>query len=546
MKKLFFLLFISVFFYNTTEAQKAVNFSETELIIKFKADTDIDYKNCLFTQKFKNSTIDALNKKAEVKSIKATGNKKEGRTYVLKFKNKSDIDLLVKDYLNTGLFEYVEPNYIGKGHGVQFTPNDPLYYNRQWSHYNDGTFPLSNATTDADIDSELAWDITQGSSSIMVAVIDSGLKLDHPEFSGRIWQNNGETSDGTDTDGNGYIDDLYGGWDFANNDNNPSDDHGHGTNVAGIAVATGNNNMGYAGVNWSSGILICKALDSNNSGYYTWMTDAIYYAVDNGAHVINMSIGGNSASGLLEDAVNYAYNNNVYLVVSAGNQNSSIQYPARYANALAIGSTNSDDTRSNPFFWDPNSGSNYGPELDFSAPGNYIYGPNHLSNSDYGWYWGGTSQAAPHVAGVISLLLSIKPDLTVTQIRTILEDSSEDQVGDSEDTAGWDQYFGHGRLNAYNAVTHQLLGNEQFTSINTNLIVYPNPIINDITIDNIEQGNYTIVLYDILGKQQFNYSTSSIDNQITMKIPKLAEGTYLMKITEVSLKSTITKKIIVQ
>ena len=140
-----------------------------------------------------------------------------------------------------------------------------------------------------------------------------------------------------------------------------------------------------------------------------------------------MSVGGNSSSTTLSEAIDYAYNNNISVIVSTGNQNSSIQYPAKYSNSFAIGSTDPDDTRSDPFFWDSSSGSNYGPELDFVAPGNFIYGLNHLSNTNYNYYWGGTSQAAPHVTGLISLLLSEVPSLTVENIREILINSSEDE-----------------------------------------------------------------------------------------------------------------------
>jgi len=531
---------------NTSFAQESKNYSEKELIIKFKKEVPIDYKNCLFTHKFNVKKIDSLNKANSVKKIKETGNKKEGRTFLILFNNKIPVKNLIESYMNTGLFEYVEPNFIGKGHGIQFTPNDPLYYNNQWSHYNDGTFPLSSATTDADIDTDLAWNITQGNSNITVAILDSGLKLDHPEFSGRIWENTDEISDGTDTDGNGFIDDLNGGWDFANNDNDPTDDHGHGTNVAGVALATGNNNIGYAGVNWNSKIIVCKILGSDGTGLYTWWADAIYYSVDNGANVINMSVGGNDASSLLEDAINYAYSNNVYVVVSAGNQNSVIQYPAKYENALAIGSTDADDTRSNPFFWDPISGSNFGSELDFIAPGNYIYGPNHQSNTDYSWYWGGTSQAAPHVTGIISLLLSLNSGLTVSEIRTILEESSEDQVGDSEDTSGWDQYYGFGRVNAFNAVTHNILGFTQNNETTMNVVIYPNPVSDYLTISNLNQGYYQINIYDLLGK---NLYTDDFTNQFSTKeiqLPKLTSGTYFIKITDKFFDNSVSKKIIIQ
>src|SRR5690606_34779844 len=123
------------------------------------------------------------------------------------------------------------------------------------------------------------------------------------------------------------------------------------------------------------------------------------------------------------------------------------------------------------------SGSNYGPELDFVAPGNYIYGLSYSSNTNYNSYWGGTSQAAPHVTGLISLLLSIDPDLSVDEVRTILEESSEDQVGNSDDTIGWDQYYGHGRINAFQALTQLTLSVDNFENTTKDLLIFPNPVV---------------------------------------------------------------------
>jgi thermitase len=504
--------------------------NNNELIVKFKANKKPKSSEVLKLQKFDNSDISLLNKSNKIESIELTGNKKERDTYILELNSSKPIEELIELYKKTGLFEYVEPNYVGNGHGFQTTPNDNNF-NRQWSHYNDGTFSLSNSTTDADIDTDLAWDITQGDPNLIVAILDSGAKLDHPEFSRRIWMNTNENQNGTDTDSNNYIDDTNG-WDFVNDDNDPTDDHGHGTNVTGIALASGNNSIGYAGVNWNSKIMICKILDNNNSGFYSWWAEAIYYAVDNGASVINMSVGGNGSSTLLENAINYAYDNNVPVVVSTGNQNSVIEYPAKYTNAFAIGSTNPDDTRSVPFFWSATSGSNFGSELDFVAPGNYIYGLSYSSNTNYNSYWGGTSQAAPHVAGLISLLLSVEPSLSVSEIRTILEESSEDQVGDSNDTSGWDQYYGHGRINAFHALTHSTLNIDNFENTNKDLLIYPNPIISsgNLKILNLANGENVINIYNIIGQNIYNIKKSTLGNSTTISLPELNTGVYLLKI----------------
>ena len=516
------------------------------LIVQFKVNEKPKSSKVLKLQKFNNPEIRSLNKSNKIKSIKLTGNKKKKDTYILALDSSKSVKELIEDYKKTGLFKYVEPNYVGSGHGFQNTPND-TYFNRQWSHYNDGTFSASNATSDADIDTDLAWDITQGDPNLIVAILDSGAKLDHPEFSGRIWVNTNENEDGSDTDSNNFVDDING-WDFVNNDNDPTDDHGHGTNVGGIALASGNNNLGYAGVNWNSKIMICKILDEENSGYYSWWADAIYYAVDNGASVINMSVGGDGSSTLLEDAVNYAYDNNVPVVVSTGNQNSVIQYPAQYENAFAIGSTNPDDTRSVPFFWNETSGSNYGPALDFVAPGNYIYGLNNSSNTNYNYYWGGTSQAAPHVAGLISLLLSVDSNLTVDVIRTILEETSDDEVGDSEDTAGWDQYYGHGRINAFQALTHSSLSIDKFDGTNQNLIVYPNPTASgsNLKIFNLVNGENVITIYNMIGQKIYKTSHSSLDNAAIINLPGLTTGNYILRINNTSKNKSTIKNLIIK
>jgi thermitase len=521
--------------------------NNTQLIVKFKENKKPQSSKVLKLQKFENADIRFLNESNKLQAIKLTGNKKEKNTYILKLDSSKPMEELIELYKKIGLFEYVEPNFVGNGHGYSFqtSPNDE-YYERQWSHYNDGTFSFSNSTTDADINTDLAWDITQGDPNLIVAILDSGAKLDHPEFSGRIWINTNENQNSSDTDSNNYIDDING-WDFVNNDNDPTDDHGHGTNVAGIALASGNNSIGYAGVNWNSKIMICKILDEDNVGYYSWWAEAIYYAVDNGASVINMSAGGTNSSNTLKNAVDYANSNNVSIVVSVGNQNAAIQYPANYDGAFAIGSTNSDDTRSVPFFWSATSGSNYGAELDFVAPGHYIYGLSYTSNTNYNYYWGGSSQAAPLVTGLISLLLSVKPDLTVPEIRAILERSSEDQVGDAEDTSGWDQYYGHGRINAYTALTDGTLNVFTFENTTKDLLVYPNPTTSgsNLKIFNLVDGKHTIHINNMIGQNIYSSKNSTINNSTTISLPKLNTGTYILKIIN-NLKniSTIKKLII--
>jgi subtilisin family serine protease len=498
------------------------DFSKNQLIVQFKTPLDKN-KSALFSE---NNKLTKLNDSLKLKSFTVIGNKKLQKTYLLIFKNEVDVTAVIALYKKTNLFEYVEPNYIVRGHEVlQTIPNDPLYSNRQWSHFNNGTFSLSPSTNDADIDTDLAWDITQGDPNLIVAVLDTGLKLDHPEFAGRI----------------------VPGYDFVNNDNDPTDDHGHGTNVTGIVLAKGNNAIGYAGVNWNSRIMNCKILNNNNLGVYSSMINGLYFAVDNGAKVINLSAGGNLPSAILEDAINYAYNNNVSVVVSSGNQNGTIQYPAKYANAFAVGSTDSNDRRSIAFLGNTANGSNFGPELDFVAPGNYIFGLSHISDTNYNIARGGTSQAAPHVTGIVSLLLSIEPSLTVNQIRLILQQSSEDLVGDSFDTLGWDQYYGFGRVNAFNAVSNPLLSNSEYFLESKNLKVFPNPIKDDnaITISGLEPSiNYNLKIISIEGKMIKEIKNVITDGVYTIENLSLQSGVYFISIYNMNNKSIFNKKIL--
>ncbi|AWI26927.1 S8 family peptidase [Flavobacterium pallidum] len=517
MKRIITFLFLALSF--TAFSQQA-DYAPKQFIADIKLPAGKDAVTYFLTH----AALSRLNDSLKLESVRVIGNKKTNSTLLLKFKDEINVLPAITAYSKTGLFEYVEPDFIGHGHGIkQTTPNDLYFSSRQWSHVNNGTFDLS-AVADADIDTDMAWDITQGDPNLIVAVLDTGLRLTHPEFAGRI----------------------VDGWDFVNNDNNPTDDYGHGTNVTGIALATGNNAVGYAGVNWNSKIMSCKILDQNNIGYYSNWADAIYYAVDHGAKVINLSAGGDGSSTTLLNAANYAYNNNVSLVVSTGNQNGTIQYPAKYNSTIAVGATDSNDVRSNPFFWSATSGSNFGPEIDVVAPGNFIYGLDYASDTQYGYYWGGTSQAAPHVAGVISLMLSVNPDITVNEIRQILMQSSEDQVGDVlHDTPGWDEYYGHGRLNAYNALISPLLSGSEYIAESKNIQVYPNPV----TSGSFEIGgfspesHYDIRLLTLDGKTIKTVKCTGA-TKASIECTALSPGTYLAVVSNTARKHTFVKKVI--
>lgn len=447
---------------------------EKRIIFKVKQNVpyDIDYKS----KRFISTGIEAIPEMSHLKNIQSVLRKGQivsenfadldliKNIHFIQLQDNADAGRVISALEATGKFEYVEHDATGTGAGVQKVPDDTYYTNAenyQWYMRNKGVFsgdPNANPVLSADINMQRAWEITTGSSSTIVSILDTGLKLDHPEFSGRLWINPGEIAgNGIDDDGNGYVDDVNG-YDWANSDNNPTDDYGHGTNVTGILAATGDNGTGMAGVNWNCRIMTGKILNASNFGYYSWWENAIIYSVLKGAKVINMSVGGTSKSQSLRDACEFAKNNNAIIVACMQNQNSNVvNYPAGYGSTIAVGATSCNDRRTVPFSWSTTSGSNFGPHIDLVAPGSYILGPSYTSNTNY-TYWSGTSQATPLVAGTVSLMFALDSSLTFFQVRHKLMNTADDQVGDpAEDVPGVDDYYGAGRLNAYKALSAALL-----------------------------------------------------------------------------------------
>jgi subtilisin family serine protease len=334
-------------------------------------------------------------------------------------------------------------------------PNDPLL-NREYAVLNDGSFTKGKATPFADIQLAEAWQVEKGDSNVTVAVLDGGIQMNNPDFKGRIWTNKKEIpGNGIDDDHNGYVDDVNG-WNFSDRDNDLTDRLGHGTNVASIIGADANNGIGYAGVDWNCKIMPLKVVDDQGHGDYGDWADAVYYAVNNGARVINMSLGGAAPSRKLKNAIEYAYQHNVVVVAAMMNTNSDTKYyPAAYPHVIAVGATGPDDNRATPFSWSASSGSNYGSNICVVAPGAFIYGPSP-DGKDYDVCWSGTSQATPYVSGLASLLIAQDPSRTPDQIKKIIEATADDQVGNpAEDTKGWDEFYGYGRINAYKALTYK-------------------------------------------------------------------------------------------
>jgi thermitase len=305
------------------------------------------------------------------------------------------------------LVEYAEPDYIVYGFG---TANDE-YYTEQWNLVR--------------IQADQAWDITTGDNDITIAIVDTGVDLAHPDLSSKI----------------------VSGWDFENNDNSPQDDHGHGTQVAGVAAAASNNSIGIAGVSWGAKIMPIKVLNSANWGTVSNVAAGITYAADHGAEIINLSLGKRLLPDpdTLKQAVDYAYGQGCLMVAAANDDGSStVVYPAGYSNVLAVGATDYSDK------WMNTSG--HGSYIDVVAPGQEIPVThwNQTSGSTYS-LGGGTSVATPHAAGLAALIWSLQPSYTVTDVINIIEWTSED-ITASPAGSGWDEYTGWGRINARRAL----------------------------------------------------------------------------------------------
>lgn len=325
-----------------------------------------------------------------------------------------------------------------------------------------------------------AWDVTWGDPSVVIAVIDTGANYGHLDLRDQLWRNPGESlldpitgqrtcatwlaQNGADDDENGYPDDCLG-YDFSAGDNNPADEHGHGTAVAGIAAAAVNNPdpyisggyEGIAGMGRRSTLMVLRALDASGVGAAFNVAEAIHYAGQNGAWVINLSLTlpvqyDPADADMLCRAIAAAQAQGALVVGASGNNSTyygyPVSYPAACAGVLAVGASKRDDTRA--IF------SNYGARLDLVAPGEGIYSTLRVNAQAYGLYGStgsGTSFAAPHVAGATALVRSLRPDLDQAAICELVRHTADD-VADP----GWDAQTGWGRLNAARAVSEAAVG----------------------------------------------------------------------------------------
>lgn len=349
------------------------------------------------------------------------------RFYLLK--TDRNVSSVCADLRNDPDIEYAQPNYIYE----QFVEPDDPEFPDQYAHQ---LMQMSDA-----------WDISTGSRDIVVAVLDTGVDVNHEDLKDNIWINAGEIpNNNLDDDNNGYIDDVSG-WNFESNNNDVIPEpgfygvEGHGTWVSGVIAGVGNNGTGVCGVNWQSSIMALRLSIFMTSAEVAAGLD---YAAANGAHVVNMSFGsddfGPEGDPAVKAAIDNAYAQGVLLVASAGNDDSAERnYPAAYYNVMAVSSTNGEDMKTGH--------STFGHWVDIAAPGIDVV------TTDLGGGYralAGTSFSGPYVAAVGALALAHKPNLTHVEVRAILENTTDPvYYGDLDPDMG---YVGAGRVNAYNAL----------------------------------------------------------------------------------------------
>lgn len=373
--------------------------------------------------------------------------------YKIKYDSQDDAKKVAQELADDPDVEWAQPSYIY--YPLTTIPNDPCFNNsgvstgygkRQWSL--SGIDDYGYATPNIDV--KRAWDITTGKSDVVIAIVDTGVQLTHEDIKNRLWINIGEIAgNGIDDDENGKIDDING-WDFGDNDNNPNltsyTNQIHGSVVASICSAQGNNAIGVSGVAWDSRVMVIKCSSQTFSGLIN-VDKAIEYAVDNNAKIINMSFGSKDEDSALKTAIEYAYANNIIMFVAGGNENASdVLYPAKYPEVICVGATDDEDKKS--------SYSNYNERVDISAPGDFIASIQPSSTNDnlyYSQYYAmsGTSMATPMAVGVASLVCSRKPDITPSEMKTILKETADPIDDKNPSYAG---KIGSGRINAYNAL----------------------------------------------------------------------------------------------
>ncbi len=519
------ILFLTSFIYGQTtvfvkynsleKVQSEITRIEQKFYNNSVQKTNSDFQNTPKITSFKNSVLKLNNDLKKIVKID--------------FFDEASAEKFLLDATNDPNIEYVQKNGSYK---IDYIPEDSLYSD-QWG--------LKN------IRAEEAWDILSDDlDEIILAVIDTGVDIEHPDIDDVLFQNEGEIgkdingndkrNNGIDDDQNGFIDDFQG-WDFVNKlnifpidsneydfsdwDNFPMDENGHGTNVSGI-IGAEHNSFGIAGVNPKVKILNLRAFDKNGNGEEDDAAAAIIYAVNMGAKIINMSWGDSQYSKLLKDVVKYAYENDVILIGSSGNSGSNKpHYPSGFSEVISVGAIQENEELA--------GFSNYGSTIDLVAPGSQIL---TLGRNNSYKKVSGTSVSAPFVSAAASLIYALNDKFSPEEIKQILKTTSKD-LGESD----WDERFGSGSLNLYKALK----------LLNPSIIKFNHPTQDFYTLDDSLRINISClspyfkdykIYYGIgINPESWNYLQTNNENYqkfredvIELNISEFQDTSYTLRI----------------
>ena len=409
-------------FFSTQDSKDRIQSEPDKILVQFKKIPEVR------TQAFIKASIEANYSLQELEYFSFID--------VYLYKTYWDKEKTLEDLNRSSYIEFAEPDY--RRYAVSTFPNDP-FFNSLWGLHNSGQ---SGGKADADMDAPEAWDLSTGSKSVIVGVIDSGVDYNHEDLKANMWINPDEIpNNNKDDDGNGYKDD-YHGINAIKNNGDPMDDDGHGSHVSGTIAAVGNNGKGVVGVCWKASIMALKFLDAKGGGSISDEIKCIDYAIKQKADVLNGSFGDYNTSQAEKRAIERARDAGILCIFAAGNDGTNNDrkphYPSSYnfKNIIAVAASNRKDKLP--------SWSNYGrTSVDVAAPGASIRStiPNNRYTS-----WGGTSMASPQVAGLAALIKSYDSSLDFQQIKEIILSN-----GDKK-TSFQGKLLSEKRINAYNSL----------------------------------------------------------------------------------------------